>query len=1015
MIPLRLVLEGFLSYRERQVVDFEPLVADHVFGIFGPTGAGKSGLLDAMIFALFNRVPRLQTRDLEYASVLNLASSVMVVDFTFLAGERDEERFRSIVRVRRTGKGRRPFDAERRLLRLHEDREEPLDPGPDMMESIVGMSYEHFCRAVILPQGQFREFLDLRRKERGDMILSLFHLERFDLQDRASALERETDIRVREVQASLEAVKDATPETMAALEKAEAEHRAVVSECDTRLRAWTRDVEERERLQNLADQRALLLEQEATLSAQRSEREQDRRRWERAEQALILAPRLTALDGIENEVTRIEKERQRHESTLASHSEQQREVQRELDACAPFEARRTLLLETETSARAMRRVREQDLAMMECDARIANEEGLVEAGRARKTVAETRLAEVRQTLDRMRQDRMQWAELPEILAWKSDLDTARAHQKGVEQEEASLRRRWDEEQEQWAHTARELDSEAGNIEADLHLRLERLKARIAEREQQLRHLHLRHALAIHADTLAPGLPCPLCGAVEHPHPAEATDAALVTAEEREVQNLRDQASRLQASIERLSALRQARDRTEKELHRAAGLLQDATAAVDAVLARFRWPAWDPHHLEALEEATIKDRELEERIDALTTELTTAQNDCAECETEVSNLHLHLAALRAERERIQGQRSVMLEQDSLSCDPFVHSEEEWTRIAEEAQRDRLALEARHADALQRSHQTETALVLTRAQLDALNRDLDQARTRMQHARTELLAACGEAGFADLEELRTASRDESMRQALREQVRIFDEEWQACRKNLAQVHTLIGDRDPDIDALHNAREEKNRAQMERDEAQKTLGRLEAEQQRLARDIVERARLLDLSEHLSRRLETIRVVYELLKGKKFVDFAATIFLRNLCAMANQRFLRLTHHALQLELDEDGAFVVRDFLHDGAVRSVRTLSGGQSFQAALCLALALADTIHTDRQSSRSFFFLDEGFGSLDRASLREVMETLRTLRHEHRVVGVISHVEDMQDEIPAAIAISLNEDGGSRIAVL
>jgi exonuclease SbcC len=82
-----------------------------------------------------------------------------------------------------------------------------------------------------------------------------------------------------------------------------------------------------------------------------------------------------------------------------------------------------------------------------------------------------------------------------------------------------------------------------------------------------------------------------------------------------------------------------------------------------------------------------------------------------------------------------------------------------------------------------------------------------------------------------------------------------------------------------------------------------------------------------------------------------------------------------------------VRDLLNEGRTRAVKTLSGGQKFQVALCLALALADNIHAQTQSTNNFFFLDEGFGSLDKDSLTEVFETLKSLRKENRIVGVIS----------------------------
>ena len=138
----------------------------------------------------------------------------------------------------------------------------------------------------------------------------------------------------------------------------------------------------------------------------------------------------------------------------------------------------------------------------------------------------------------------------------------------------------------------------------------------------------------------------------------------------------------------------------------------------------------------------------------------------------------------------------------------------------------------------------------------------------------------------------------------------------------------------------------------------------------------------------------------------------MQNICKAANLRFQKLTRQRLELEITETNNFQIRDFLNDGQVRNVKTLSGGQKFQAALSLALALADNIQKLTRSNQNFFFLDEGFGSLDKESLQIAFEALKSLRKENRIVGVISHVEEMQQEIDTYLLIVNKEEGGSAI---
>jgi exonuclease SbcC len=151
-------------------------------------------------------------------------------------------------------------------------------------------------------------------------------------------------------------------------------------------------------------------------------------------------------------------------------------------------------------------------------------------------------------------------------------------------------------------------------------------------------------------------------------------------------------------------------------------------------------------------------------------------------------------------------------------------------------------------------------------------------------------------------------------------------------------------------------------------------------------------------------------MMKGNGFVRFVSVRYLRELCSRANERFFTLTGKSLALEVDDSGEFLVRDYLNGGKTRSVKTLSGGQTFQASFSLAIALSESVRKERES---FFFLDEGFGSLDRDSLSLVFETLKSLRAERSIVGVISHVEAMKEEIDTALLVKKDPARGSVIS--
>lgn len=180
-----------------------------------------------------------------------------------------------------------------------------------------------------------------------------------------------------------------------------------------------------------------------------------------------------------------------------------------------------------------------------------------------------------------------------------------------------------------------------------------------------------------------------------------------------------------------------------------------------------------------------------------------------------------------------------------------------------------------------------------------------------------------------------------------------------------------------------------------------------------IEEKKVLLRNLEAIEKRENYLRELEKLFKGSGFVKYVSSIYLKELCHTANQRFMKLSKNSLSLEIDEDNTFWVVDYLNGGKKRLLKTLSGGQTFQASLCLALALAEKVKALNQADQSFFFLDEGFGALDRNSLRVVFETLKSLRHENRIVGIISHVEELQQEIGVYAQVELDPETGSNVS--
>ena len=162
---------------------------------------------------------------------------------------------------------------------------------------------------------------------------------------------------------------------------------------------------------------------------------------------------------------------------------------------------------------------------------------------------------------------------------------------------------------------------------------------------------------------------------------------------------------------------------------------------------------------------------------------------------------------------------------------------------------------------------------------------------------------------------------------------------------------------------------------------------------------------------RLDALNKLSQMFKGDKFIQFISTVYLEQLCAKANERLQIITNNKFAIRYWEEN-FEVIDNLNSGKTRSLKTLSGGQIFQASLCMALALVDTIRLNSDTREDFFFLDEGFGTQDNESIELIFKSLVSLRQENKIVGLISHSEILKEKISYNIAVRLDQNEGSLI---
>ncbi|MBF7084431.1 AAA family ATPase [Desulfallas sp. Bu1-1] len=380
------------------------------------------------------------------------------------------------------------------------------------------------------------------------------------------------------------------------------------------------------------------------------------------------------------------------------------------------------------------------------------------------------------------------------------------------------------------------------------------------------------------------------------------------------------------------------------------------------------PQWKSS-AEQLQQAGDSLRELEFKASALREKL-------ADLQAQINRRRSELEVLTGGRRVKQALEQVRGELDSLR-EAAARAEEQSKQAFDSLHRARLKLEG----------ENKTCAAL-QEQLDNLGRKLEQAALR--------------ARFAGAGEARDALLDPGEREELARLVEEYRRQEQLLTSGLRDLEARLGGRSVDDAGWRVIQEQMREAEGRLGLAQQREGAAEnrlsqLEQRRDRWNALEKDR-----RQLSRRRELLGELEGVLRGRALVEFMARRRLESLVTLASERLGRLTGYRYALELDGQGGFVLRDEADGGLRRPVFTLSGGETFLASLALALALSDQIQRRGRAPLEFFFLDEGFGSLDERYLEVVMDTLERLPLERMAIGLISHVPQLVNRLPRRLVV-------------
>ena len=1020
MIPIKLIIQGLYSYQEKQTIDFTQLTSAHLFGIFGAVGSGKSTILEAITFALYGKTDRLNlSGDNRNYNMMNLKSSDLLIDFEFETGK-DQTAYRATVKGKRNSKRFEEVKAlERSAYQLVNGSWIPIEA--EQLERAIGLSYDNFKRTIIIPQGQFQEFLQLGNKDRTQMMKELFGLEKFELYYKVVSLESKNNAQKQNLEGQLQQLGAVDPGQLIVFQAKMNELKTEIGQLNLKITESQKLETELKQLSERFAKKEETVKKLEQLTLQLPYIESLEKKIADFEYCLIrFKPLFDQINGSTQKIQSLEK-KIGEESLSLKQAEEQLKTADELFG----------KIKTEYDDREKLRQKAEELDKL---IRLAELRQLTEQAQIRLKKGEEVIQKTISTIDQLKKEKealeirlksekeaqpdmlvlsnaRSWHEIQASLAQQFVANTSEREKYSTEitLSKKNISELFD------AAVFTGFSGERNFTEGTSFLKnkIALLKTQLTGVDAQIQHFSVQLKLEEFAVGLQEGEACPVCGSLHHPHVLVAADVAenlklaknKKKALEIEIQNC-DQLGLRLAELNNLLLL------NEKQL---AGIQEKRKELDTKKTVHEQLFQWDKYRtIDAVNEAFRLAESLKKNIDRsekqrdeTSKKLDQEIQNKEKFQREIDRINAEVIASKAETGTLTAQIN------------WVDATSYSQKLKPEIEAEKKALFQQYADLEKQFNQLNNQLQELRKGKDVLNGSIAANQTQLnlekslaEKLKQELENELNSSDFKGLETVALVLKQELNIPEAKQKITAFRQEISFARNQLEQLTDEIGERKYDLETHRLLQEQLSKYHLLINQLNRELGITEKSLSDLQKALQTHAQLRKELEQLELRAENIKTLKKLFTASGFVNYISSVYLQNLCNAANERFFQLTRQKLSLEITTDNNFQVRDYLNGGKVRSVKTLSGGQTFQAALCLALALADNIQKITESNQNFFFLDEGFGSLDKDSLSVVFDTLKSLRNENRIVGVISHVEEMQQEIDTHLRIVNHEETGSKI---
>lgn len=1065
MKPILLTIQAFGSYGEKTEIDFQK--GGDFFLISGDTGSGKSTIFDAMMFALYGEVSTNGSgKENELLSqFVDVRNDKPLVSLVFTAHQHGQEETYKITRTprhirpaKRTG-AKQQEEGETAELLMPDGSQYPgkLSDTNRKIEELVGLTADQFRKVVMIAQGEFMDFLRAGSKEKTELLRDLLKTDYYyQLSERLKTLAREKNTAAKTQRANMSffagrAVTEGLPEEDAlALDKA----KGTVIKAAEKLQPEQVDA----LAEVLSGVCARLQLQQGELAKQQTAAQNDRDEcMKRIEAAQPLMKRFEELESAEKTLQEC--------AAQADEIEKKRGLIgkiRDAWAIEPKYQRMKDARAALTNAQTELAAKQQELPQLKQTA--ADAAALHQQMEKTKDAATTQCAEVETKVEKALETFVALEEAEKALRQAEEADTkAKANAESAKKAMDDFKKQEDawrkqEAELQGVEAAYEVCKQQNQQYRALKKSLEDLhgnqkdvqeKARQAaaakdayasatQKYQRAQNEYDDYRLAflnaqagLLARELVSGKPCPVCGALEHPAPCQLTqENQQLNREQLErwrkaaddaAKAQEEKAKESESAQVKLTERQKAAEEAEKKLVENAKNIREnvpmATAAdVEAMLT-----AWLPELQSASKSVQAKVKALDDvrkNLDGAKAE----REKLEEAASAAQETAKSTAVKKAEAEK-----TWKLHQEELSSSAY-RTREDAVAQRTQAQEAKQKAEAAASQAAEKERQAQKAETDCETQIRRLNEEMPQKQGNAEEFNQQYQQTMAEKSLdeAQWRQLAETYPDVKIADSLQEKVEAFKEKKTAAEEKRKTAQNAIAEqKKPNMEQLNAAFEAAKAAWEKASAALEAAKHLHSDNARVLNDLREGREPLAKAcqeANIAQHLSDVMAGTESGNRMNLETFVQRNYMEKILCDANRRFRNMSNGQFELKLinvedagegKNKGLDLEVYSIVTGKTRSVNTLSGGESFMAALSLALGMADQIQAATAAIHlDVMFIDEGFGSLSDNARNEAVNILKEMAGKQRQIGIISHVSELKDEIENQLIVK-KDDRGSHIS--